>query len=196
MGDVTKSFKAQSIDGGVVFLGPTGTLALPTSAREALSSEWAERDLGTLADSGLAISYSRSSTKIKNFDGGTYRGLQDEFADGFKATFLDADNINLVKAVYGEAHVTTETATDQHGNLITIHHSSDELPFLQAVIHCKDGQKRKRYTSEICQVTGIAEIEDKYNDVTRYELTVDVYEDEDGRYLVEYRDDGKLAIGS
>lgn len=196
MGDVTKSFKAQSIDGGVVFLGLTGTLALPTSAREPLSPEWAERDLGTLADSGLAISYSRSSTKIKNFDGGTYRGLQDEFADGFKATFLDADNLNLVKAVYGEAHVTTETATDQHGNLITIHHSSDELPFLQAVIHCKDGQKRKRYTSEICQVTGIAEIEDKYNDVTRYELTVDVYEDEDGRYLVEHRDDGKLAIGS
>ena len=196
MGDVTKSFKAQSIDGGVVFLGPTGSLTLPTDARTALTSDWKDRDLGTLADDGLAISYTRSSTKIKNFDGGTYRGLQDEFADGFKATFLDADNLNLVKAVYGAANVTTTTATDTHGNLITIHHTSEELPFLQAVVHVKDGAKRKRYTSEICQVTGIAEIEDKYNDVTRYELTVDVYEDENGDYLVEHRDDGKFTAGS
>ena len=195
MGNVKQSFVAQSINGGVVFAGPTGVLTLPTAATDAaLTSQWKALDLGTLAEDGLSISYKRSSKKIKDFDGTTYRSVQDDFMDGFKATFLDADNTNLVKSVYGTANVSTTAATSSSGAAMTIFHAPDQLPYQQAVVAVKSGAKRKLYVAEICQVSEIAEIKDVYNDVTKYEVTWDVYRGSDGYFLKEYRNDGALAV--
>ncbi|GGF39127.1 hypothetical protein [Williamsia phyllosphaerae] len=194
MGNVNHSFVAQSIQGGVVFAGPSGVLTLPTTASDAaLTTQWKALDLGTLAEDGLSISYQRSSTKVKDFDGTTYRSLQDDFMDGFKATFLDADNLNLVKSVFGSANVSTSAATSTHGEQMTIFHAPEQLPFQQAVVAVKSGTKRKVYVAEICQVSEIAEIKDVYNDVTKYEVTWDVYRGSDGYFLKEYRDNGVLV---
>lgn len=194
MGNVKQSFVAQSINGGVVFAGPQGGLALPTDAAVPLSAAWLALDHGTLTEDGLSISYKRSSKKIKDFDGATYRSVQDDFADGFKATFLDADNINLVKSIYGTANVTTTAATGANGAKITIFHAPAQLPYQQAAITTRSGVKRKLYTAEICQVSEIAEIKDVYNDVTKYEVTWDVFRGSDGQFLKEYRDDGTPAV--
>jgi hypothetical protein len=197
MGDVKKSFVAQSINGGVVFAGPTGVLALPTVDHAlpgvALPTGWAALDLGTLAEDGLSISYTRSSKKIKDFDGATYLSVQDDFADGFKAKFLDVDNINLVKTVYGTDNVEVTVATGSHGEQITIFHAPEQLPFQQAAIKVKSGAKGKLYVAEICQVSEIAEIKDVYNDATNYEVTWDVYRGSDGKFLKEFRDNGVFS---
>ncbi|MDJ0010097.1 hypothetical protein [Gordonia alkanivorans] len=198
MGNVNKSFVAQSISGGVVFAGPSGVLDLPTADHAAagtpLPTGWPALDLGTLSEDGLSISYTRSSTKIKDFDGATYRAIQEDFTDGFKATFLDADNINLIRAAYGTDNVEVETATSTKGEQITIYHSPEQLPFLQAVVKVKSGVKGKLYVAEVCQVSEIAEIKDVYNDVTKMELTFDVYRGSDGYFLKEYRDDGVPVV--
>lgn len=191
MGNVNQSFVAQSIDGGVVFAGPSGVLTLPSAATDAaLTSQWKALDLGTLGEDGLAISYKRSTKKIKDFDGATYRAVQDDFMDGFKATFLDSDNLNLVKSVFGTNNVTTTAASSSSGAAMTIYHAPDQLPFQQAVVAVKSGLKRKLYVAEVCQVSEIAEIKDVYNDVTKYEVTWDVYRGSDGKFMKEYRNDG------
>lgn len=200
MGNVKHSFVAQSIDGGVVFAGPSDVLELPTvehaAPGAALPTGWAALDLGTLAEDGLSISYSRSTKKVKDFDGATFRGLQDDFMDGFKAKFLDADNINLIRTAYGTDNVSVTPADGTHGEQITIYHSPEQLPYLQACLKVRDGLKGKLYVAEICQVTEIAEIKDVYNDVTFYELTFDVYRGTDGKFLKEYRDNGEIVSGS
>ncbi|GAA1882000.1 hypothetical protein [Williamsia serinedens] len=195
MGNVKQSFVAQSIDGGVVFAGPTGVLALPTSAApSALTNAWKALDLGTLAEDGLSIMYKRSSKDVKDFDGADYVSPQDDFSDGFKATFLDVDNLNLVKSVYGTDNVTVTAANGSHGEQMTIFHAPDQLPFQQAVVAVKSGAKRKLYVAEICRVTEIAEIKDVYNDATKYEVTWKVFRGSDGKFLKEYRDNGVLAV--
>ncbi|MGW5521921.1 hypothetical protein [Gordonia sp. NPDC003950] len=200
MGDVKKSFVPASLDGGVVFVGPTGVLELPARSHAApgtaLPTGWAALDLGTLSSDGLSISYTRSSTEVNDFDGAVYRNLQDKFSDGFKAKFLDADNHNLVETVYGTDNVEITAATGSHGEQISIVHSSDPLPYLQAAIKTKDAGKGKLYVAELCQVTEIAEIKDVYNDVTSYELTFSVYRGSDGKFLKEFRDDGVIVSGS
>lgn len=193
MGDVTKSFVAAN---GKVFVGLTGVNTLPTSASTPLSAEWLALDLGTISEAGLSIQYTRTSKKIKDFDGGTYRTVQEEFADGFKAKFYDVDNHALIKAVFGEDNVTITPATGSVGESIVIDHSATQLPFLQAVLTLDSGAKRKSYTSAICQVSEVAEIVDVYNDVTAYEVTFDVLRDGNGVYLKELRNDGVVASGS
>ena len=190
MANVKQSFVAQSIDGGVVFAGPAGVLPLPISAATPLTAQWKALDLGTLSEDGLSISYTRSSNKVKDFDGATYLTVQDDFADGFKATFLDVDNLNLLESVFGTANVTTSAATSSHGEQITIFHAPEQLPFQQAVITVRSGAKRKTYVAEVCQVSEIAEIKDVYNDATKYEVTWEVLRGSDGKFLKEYRDDG------
>lgn len=197
MGDVRKSYVAQSIDGGVVFAGLAGVLPLPTAAITAanpLSAQWKALDHGTLGDDGLSVSYKRSSKKIKDFDGADYTTVQDEFADGFKATFLDADNHNLVMSTYGTDNVQITAATGSHGEQITIYHAPEQLPWQQAVVTTKSGIKRKTYVAELCRVSEIAEIKDVYNDVTKTELTWDVARGSDGKFLREYRDDGAPLV--
>ena len=199
MGDVRKSYTAQSIDGGVVFAGPAGALPLPTAAitvANPLSPQWKNLNHGTLGDDGLAISYKRSSKKIKDFDGADYTTVQDEFSDGFKATFLDADNHNLVMSTYGTDNVEITAATSAHGEQITIYHAPEQLPWQQAVVTTKSGVKRKTYVAELCRVSEIAEIKDIYNDVTKTELNWDVARGGDGKFLKEYRDDGAPLVPS
>ena len=199
MGDVRKSYTAQSIDGGVVFAGPAGALPLPEAAitvSNPMSPQWKALNHGTLGDDGLAISYKRSSKKIKDFDGADYTTVQDEFSDGFKATFLDADNHNLVMSTYGTDNVEITAATSAHGERITIYHAPEQLPWQQAVVTTKSGVKRKTYVAELCRVSEIAEIKDIYNDVTKTELTWDVARGGDGKFLKEYRDDGAPLVPS
>lgn len=199
MGNVKHAFVAQSIDGGVVFTGPTGALTLPAAAittANPLSAPWKSRDLGTLSEDGLGIQYKRSSKKEKDFDGATYITVQDDFADGFKATFLDIDNHNLVESVFGADNVVIESATVSHGEQITIYHAAEQLPFEQAVITTRSGKKFKTYTAEICQVSEIAEIKDVYNATTKYEVTWEVLRGTDGKFLKEYRDNGEVLVPS
>lgn len=197
MGNVKHSFVAQSINSGVVFAGPTGGLELPTlDDIQAPSVPWKALDLGTLSENGLSIAYTRSSNKVKDFDGAPYITVQEDFADGFKATFLDVGNERLQKVVFGDAKVTTTAATISHGEQRTILHSSDQLPFLQAAVWVRSGEKRKLYVAEICQVSEVAEIVDIYNDATKYELTFDVLRGTDGAFLKQYEDDGVKLVGS
>ena len=199
MGDVRKSFVAQSVDGGVLFAGPTGVLPLPTAAitvANPLSPQWKNLDHGTLGEDGLSISYTRSSKKIKDFDGATYVSVQDDFADGFKVKLYDVDNHNVVMSTYGTDNVEITAATGAHGEQITIYHAPDGLPLQQAVLTTRSGVKRKTYVAEICQVSEIAEIKDVYNDATFNELTYEVYRGTDGKFLKEYRDDGAPLVPS
>ena len=196
MGNVKKSFVAQSVDGGVVFAGPSGVLPLPTAAATALSPDWKKLDHGTVSENGLSLSYTRTSKKVKDFDGATYLTLQEEFTDGLKAKFYDVDNHNLVQTVYGTDNVEITEATGTHGEQIRIFHSPDDLPFQQIVCTTRSGRKRKLYTGEIAKVSAIAEIVDVYNDVTFNEVTWDVFRDDDGHFLTEYRDDGVFVGAS
>ncbi|UOW93677.1 major tail protein [Gordonia phage Wrigley] len=185
---VENAFIAHSIDGGVYFNAPVGT-TVPTDSTTALNGAFA--DHGALAEDGLAVGITRSSSDIKDFDGGIFIDIQEEYNGTIKLTFLESDNINVIQTLFGDNKVEVTPATATKGKEVTIHHSPDPLPIKSHVCQVKSGVKRKRYVIEKGRVAEIAEIKDQFKDVTRHEVTIKAFRNSAGNYMEEYRNDGK-----
>lgn len=193
MGNVKNSFVAHSIDGGVYWRAPLDTTQ-PVDATTALNAAF--KDQGTLAEDGLTVGITRSSKTIKDFDGGDYIDIQEEYNGTFKVKLLDVDDEEVKKTAFGDAKVTVTPATTTKGKQYHVEHSPDTLPLSSHVFQVKSGDKRKRYCIEVGRVSEIAEFKDVYNDATGFELTIKAFRNSNGNYIEEYGDDGvKLPAG-
>lgn len=96
---------------GAVFRAPLGT-ALPTSATEALNPAFA--NVGYISDAGVVNSNSPSSSNIKAWGGDVVLTTLEEKPDTFQFTMIEAKNIEVLKAVYGDANVSGDLATGIH----------------------------------------------------------------------------------
>lgn len=188
MGNVKNAFVAQSIDGGVYFRAPLGT-DMPTDSTTALAVAF--KDQGTCAEDGLSVGITRTSKTIKDFDGGDYIDIQEEYNGTFKIKLLDVDLIDAKKTAFGDAKVTTSSATATHGVTYHVSHNADQLPLSAHVFQVKSGKKTKRYAIDIGRVSELAEIKDVHNDATAYELTIKSFRNAAGNYVEEYGDDGE-----
>lgn len=187
MGNVKNAFVAQSIDGGVYFRAPLDT-AQPTDSTTALAVAY--KDNGTCAEDGLSVGITRTSKTIKDFDGGDYIDIQEEYTGQFKIKLLDVDLEAAKKTAFGDEKVTVTAATATAGTTYHVEHSADQLPLSCHVFQVKSGLKRKRYCIEIGRVAEIAEIKDVHNDATALELTIKAFRNSNGNYVEEYGDDG------
>lgn len=193
MGNVKNAFVAQSIDGGVYSRAPLGTTQ-PVDATTALNAAY--EDQGTCAEDGLSVGITRTSKTIKDFDGGDYIDIQEEYNGTFKIKLLDVDLIAAKKTAFGDANVTETPATSSKGRQYHVAHNPDQLPLSSHVFQVKSGLKRKRYAIEIGRVSEIAEIKDVHNEATALELTIKAFRNSNGNYVEEYGDDGeKVASG-
>ena len=96
---------------GAIFRAPLGT-PLPTSATETLNAAF--QNVGYISDAGVVNSNSPSSNNIKAWGGDVVMTTLEEKPDTFQFTMIEAKNIEVLKAVYGDANVTGDLATGLH----------------------------------------------------------------------------------
>lgn len=97
--------------GGAVFRAPAGT-TLPTTATETLNNAF--KDLGYISEDGIKKSIERSTEDIKAWGGDTVGNTQTEFKDQFTIKFLEALNLDVLKAVYVDENVSGTLASGVH----------------------------------------------------------------------------------
>lgn len=100
---------------GVVYYAPLGT-ALPTDADTALANTYVE--LGHLSEDGFTHNFSKEAETIRDMGGTPVLTVQTETTDEVTCTFMQMQDVNVLKALYGESNVTgaLETGITVTGN--------------------------------------------------------------------------------
>lgn len=165
--------------GGAVFRAPLGT-TLPTDATTALNEAF--KSLGYISKDGLVNSNSPSNTSESAWGGDTVLNTQGEKADTFKYTLIEATNVEVLKAVYGDDNVS---GTLEAG--ISIQSNAEEnVPCSWVVEMLLKNNTKKRIVVPNAAVTEVGDITYADNTAVGYETTISAVPDEKGQSHYEY----------
>lgn len=164
---------------GAIYKAPLGT-TLPTDATTALATEFV--GLGYLSEDGFTNSNSPEAENIKAWGGDVVISLMNDKEDTFTGTFIEALNVDVLKAVYGDSNVSGTLAT---GITVTANNTQ-----LEAAVWVIDmilrGNAVKRIVIPKGTVTEIGDITYADADVIGYETTITAAADESGNTHYEY----------
>jgi hypothetical protein len=113
-------------------------------------------------------SISREVTKHRAWGGEVVKVTQDTYTETVVLTLLESSAAAL-GVVYGHDNVTA------NGDTITVEHSRLMLERQSFVIDFIDGEKAGRIVVREGQVTELGDVVYVHRDLTRYEITVDVF---------------------
>lgn len=152
-------------DGAAVYAAPLGT-ALPTTATASLDNAFV--DLGWVSEDGVTNSISRDTTKHRAWGGEVVKVTQDSYTETVTLALLES-SADVLSVVYGADNVT------ESGDTITVEHSRLMLEKQSFVIDFVDGDRAGRIVIREGQVTEVADVVYRHSDLTRYEITIDVF---------------------
>lgn len=165
--------------GGAFYIAPVGT-TLPTATTGALNEAFVP--LGYVSEDGLTNANSPETDAIKAWGGDTVLTIQNEKADTFSCTFIEALNINVLKMIYGSDNVTGSLSAG-----ITVKANSAELDEWSIVCDMTlRGGVAKRIVIPQGKVTEIGEISYTDTDAVGYEATITAMPDAQGNTHYEY----------
>ena len=154
--------------GGAIYVAPKGT-TVPTSATATLGSAFT--CLGYISEDGLSNTNTASTEEIKAWGGDVVLRPQTEKPDTFTATFIEALNVDVLKAAYGADNVSGTLAGG-----ITVKANSKELPSCVWVADMVlNGNCLERIVIANGQVTEVGEIVYKDDTAIGFPLTIAAY---------------------
>ena len=154
--------------GGAIYVAPAGT-TVPTSATATLGSAFT--CLGYISEDGLSNTNTASTEEIKAWGGDVVLRPQTEKPDTFTATFIEALNVDVLKAAYGADNVSGTLTTG-----ITVKANSKELPSCVWVADMVlNGNCLERIVIANGQVTEVGEIVYKDDTAIGFPLTITAY---------------------
>ena len=153
---------------GAIFRAPLGT-TLPTDATTALANAY--KGMGYVSEDGVTQSMTRETTEINAWGGDTVRNPLKKKTEKFKFTLIESQNIDVLKAVYGDGNVSGTLAAG-----LTLLSDSDELDHAVWVIDRKtsDGGNSRTIIPD-GQVTEVGDIVYKDDQAIGYEVTITAY---------------------
>jgi hypothetical protein len=175
-----------SVIGGA-FYGPTTTLA-PADGTVALNAAFL--GLGYISEDGLSETVDRSTDKKRAWGGDVVKIVQTEFGAQIKLTLIETINSDVLKAVYGDANVSTIAGSPTKGTEHKVKVNSQLLPQKSWVFEIRDDPAKVRIYVAKGQVTEIGEVTYTDSDLTGYELTIDCFPDANGDSFVKFVNDG------
>jgi hypothetical protein len=174
---------------GGILIGALAAAA-PTTAASPLVAYTAA---GYIGDSGVVETNERSTDKIRAWGGDTVKVVQTEHNVSYKFTFLETLNTDVLKAVYGEANVTTTAATSSTGTLQKVLINGATLPHKSYVFEVKDGTAKIRIYVPDGQITEVGDVTYSDGEVVGYEVTLEAFADSAGNKAYKYMDNGVFS---
>ena len=165
--------------GGAVSRAPLGT-TLPTDATTELANTF--KSLGYISEDGMTNGTSLTTNDIRAWGGDVVLSSQTGQADTFRFTLIEALNLDVLKAIYGDANVTGTLAA----GITVISNGDEQVAACWVVDMILRNGALKRVTIPNGKITSLEDIRYSDSAVVGYGVTITAMPDASGNTHYEY----------
>jgi len=164
---------------GAIFSAPI-TATVPTNASSALSSDFT--CLGYVSEDGVENSNDMDVSSVKAWGGVIVLRTLNEQSDDFKLTLIEAENVDVLKTVYGDSNVSV----DGSGNIAVTVKPEDPVEKIWVIELALRNGEAKRIVIPKGAITAREAITYNDSDPVGYGITISAYPNSSGETHKEY----------